>query len=118
MAMRDPRETARERAVREGILVNPASDRLFSLAASRAAATSGSERELEERLRRRDPLVRVRAQSSDGRGIPTWFIYRDGSWVNDGQRRLPGRVAIPVEAASAAGDGTPRPKRSGLPIGS
>ena len=118
MAMRDPRETVGERAVREGILVNPASDRLFSLAASRAAAASGSERELEERLRRRYPSVRVRAQPSDGRGIATWFIYRDGSWVNDGQRRLPGPGAISVEAASAGADGTPRPRRTRSPIGS
>lgn len=96
MTMRDTLSGPGERLPLEGITINPATDRLFGAAVRRAAAASRSLTELEERLRRHFPRVSVRAQIGDGRGIATWFVYRDGCWTSE--RPL---TAVPVRAERA-----------------
>lgn len=88
-----------ERPSLEGITINPATDRLFAAAVRRAAAASRSLVELEEHLRHRFPQVRIRSQVSDGRGLATWFVYRDGCWTTELPAHIRGRLAaVPVQA--------------------
>jgi hypothetical protein len=100
--------SAGERLPLEGITINPATDRLFASAVRRAAAASRSLSELEERLRRRFPQVRVRSQVGDGRGLSTWFVYRDGCWTSD--RPL---AAVPIRTERATAPLRARPSLPG-----
>ena len=104
MTMRDTLSGPSERLPLEGITINPATDRLFSVAVRRAAAASRSLGELEARLRRHFPKVSIRSQVSDGRGLATWFVYRDGTWTSDRPlTAVPvraGRVAVPVRSSA------------------
>lgn len=104
MTMRDTLSGPGERLPLEGITINPVTDRLFTAAVRRAAAMSRSFGELEERLRRHFPHVRVHAQIGDGRGLATWFVYREGTWTSDRPlTAVPvraGRVAVPVRSTT------------------
>jgi len=98
----------------EGMTINPATDHRFAAAVRRAADASRSLAELEGRLRRFFPRACIRAQVSDGRGIPTWFIYRDGAWTSEPPAPTRRRLAMSVGAVLRAGipiDGPARTER-------
>lgn len=62
---------------------NPASDLRFAASVTAALLDADEPGALERTLRTSYPLAVVRASGLSGSAI-VWYIYRDGTWIDDG----------------------------------
>jgi len=68
--------------MRPALVINPGSDTAFMNAADRQVANGiESAIEMERVLQETFPRAVVRERSISGERYPTWYVYRDGSWV-------------------------------------
>ena len=62
------------------LIVNPSSDTAFAATAHQLLRDGASASELQQQLREKYPnaVVRERGLATEA---PTWYVYREGSWV-------------------------------------
>ena len=68
--------------MRPNVIVNPRTDAAFVAAADGAVAGGvESPSDLELALRDRYPRVVVHERALSGESFPTWYLYREGTWI-------------------------------------